>query len=50
MLHYALVFIVVAIISAFLVFGRLSGLSATIAQVCVVLFLILALVSFLKKS
>ena len=50
MLHYTLVFIVVAIIAAFLGFNQLSGLSATIAQDCFVLFLILALVSFLKKK
>lgn len=50
MLHYALVFLVVAIIAAGLGFGALSGLAATIAKVCFVLFLVFAIVSFLKKS
>ncbi len=50
MLHYALVFLVVAIIAAVLGFGTLSGLAATIAKVCFFIFLVVALLSFLKKS
>jgi uncharacterized membrane protein YtjA (UPF0391 family) len=37
------------VIAAVLGFGTLSGLAATIAKVCFVLFLIFAVLSFLKK-
>ena len=50
MLHYALIFLVVAITAAVLGFGSLAGLAATIAKVLFVVFLILAVVSFLKKG
>jgi uncharacterized membrane protein YtjA (UPF0391 family) len=50
MLRYALIFIIVAIIAAFLGFGYLADTSAMIAKVCFVIFLVLALVSFLKKN
>jgi uncharacterized membrane protein YtjA (UPF0391 family) len=47
MLHWSLVFLVVAIIAAVLGFGTLAGAAATIAKVCFVLFLIVWLVSML---
>jgi uncharacterized membrane protein YtjA (UPF0391 family) len=47
MLHWSLVFLVVAIIAAVLGFGTLAGAAATIAKVCFVLFLIVWLVSLL---
>ena len=50
MLHYAIVFIIVALIAGFLGFGALSGVAATIAKICFVLFLIFALFSFVKKK
>ena len=50
MLHYALVFIVVAIAAGYLGFGHLSGTAALIAKVCFVLFLVGAVLSFLKKK
>ena len=50
MLHYALVFIIVAIVASVLGFGYLAGTAAMIAKVCFVIFLILALLSFLKKA
>jgi uncharacterized membrane protein YtjA (UPF0391 family) len=45
MLHWSLVFLVVAIIAAVLGFGTLAGMAATIAKVCFVLFLVIWLVS-----
>ena len=50
MLHYALVFLIIAIIAAVLGFGVVAGTAAWIAKVCIVVFLVLALISFLKKS
>jgi uncharacterized membrane protein YtjA (UPF0391 family) len=50
MLHYAVVFLVVALIAAFLGFGYIAGTAAWIAKILFVVFLILAVVSFLKKK
>ncbi len=50
MLHYAIVFLVVAIIAAVLGFGNLAGDAAWIAKICFVVFLIFAVLSFLKKK
>lgn len=52
MLHYALIFLVVALIAAVLGFGVIAGTAAWIAKVLFVVFLILALVSFVtgRKS
>lgn len=50
MLHYALVFLVVAIIAAVLGFGVIAGTAAWIAKICFVVFLIFAIVAFLKKQ
>ncbi len=50
MLRYAVIFIIIALIAAALGFGGLSGTAAWIAKACFVVFLILAVVSFLKKN
>jgi uncharacterized membrane protein YtjA (UPF0391 family) len=50
MLHYAVVFLIVAIIAAVLGFGVIAGTAAWIAKILFVVFLILAVISFLKKS
>lgn len=50
MLHYAVVFLIVAIIAAVLGFGVIAGTAAWIAKICFVVFLILAILSFLKKQ
>jgi len=50
MLHYAIVFIIIALTVSFLGFGTLSGTAALIAKVCFILFLIFAVLSFLKKA
>ena len=50
MLHYALVFLIVAIIAAVLGFGVIAGTAAWIAKICFVVFLIFAIVTFLKKK
>jgi uncharacterized membrane protein YtjA (UPF0391 family) len=50
MLHYAIVFLVVAIIAAVLGFGVIAGTAAWIAKILFVVFLILAVVSFLRRA
>lgn len=50
MLHYALVFLVVAIIAAVLGFGFISGAAASIAKILFVIFLILAIVAFFRRA
>jgi uncharacterized membrane protein YtjA (UPF0391 family) len=50
MLHYAVIFFVIAIIAAVLGFGVIAGTAAWIAKVLFIVFLILAVLSFLKKS
>ena len=50
MLHYAVVFLIVALIAAVLGFGVIAGTAAMIAKVCFVVFLIFAIVTFLKKK
>ena len=45
MLYYAVVFLIVALVAGFLGFGRLEGVSADIAKICVVVFLVLFVVS-----
>ena len=50
MLHYAVVFLIIAIIAAVLGFGYLSGTAMWIAKVLFVVFLIIAIISFLKKK
>ena len=50
MLHYALVFLIVAIIAAVLGFGVIAGTAALIAKICFVVFLIFAIITFLKKK
>jgi len=47
MLHYALVFLLVAIVCAILGFGVLSAVAATIAKVLFVVFLVIFLVSLI---
>ena len=50
MLHYAIVFFVVAIIAAVLGFGVIAGTAAWIAKICFVVFLILAVLAFLRRA
>jgi uncharacterized membrane protein YtjA (UPF0391 family) len=50
MLHYAVVFLIVAIIAAVLGFGVIAGTAAWIAKVCFIVFLIMALVAFLQRT
>lgn len=50
MLHYALVFLVVAIIAAVLGFGVIAGAAATIAKILFVVFLILAIIAFFRRA
>ncbi|MBS0659981.1 MAG: DUF1328 domain-containing protein [Verrucomicrobia bacterium] len=50
MLHYAIVFLIVAIIAAVLGFGALAGTAAWIAKVLFVVFLVIALLGFVRRS
>jgi len=47
MLHYAVVFFVVALIAALLGFGGIAGTATGIAQILFVVFLVASLVSWL---
>ena len=47
MLYYTLVFLVIAIISGALGFGRLAGMAAGIARVFFIIFLVMFLLSLL---
>jgi uncharacterized membrane protein YtjA (UPF0391 family) len=47
MLHYTVVFLIVALIAAVLGFGVVAGTAALIAKFCFVLFLVLFVVSLL---
>ena len=48
MLHYTVVFIVIAIICGLLGFGFLAGTAAMFAKICFLLFLVMFLVSLLR--
>ena len=50
MLHYAVVFLVIALIAAVLGFGGLAAGAASIAKILFVVFLVGALVSFLMHG
>jgi uncharacterized membrane protein YtjA (UPF0391 family) len=50
MLHYAVVFLIVAIVAAVLGFGFIAGTAAWIAKICFIVFLILAVFAYLKKG
>jgi uncharacterized membrane protein YtjA (UPF0391 family) len=49
MLYYAIVFLFIAVIAGWLGFGSLAGTAALIAKICVGVFLILAVLAFLKS-
>ncbi len=50
MLHYAVVFFIIAIIAAVLGFGGLAAGAAGIAKVLFFVFLVLALITFLRRA
>ena len=50
MLHYAVVFLVIALVAGVLGFGYIAGTAAWIAKVCFLVFLVFAVLSFLKKG
>lgn len=50
MLHYALVFLIVAIVAGILGFGFLSATAAMFAKALFVLFLVMFVLSFLFKG
>jgi len=50
MLHYAVVFFIIAIIAAVFGFGGIAAGAAGIAKVLFVVFLVLAAVTFLRRT
>ena len=50
MLHYAVVFFIIAIVAAILGFGGLAAGAAGIAKVLFFVFLILAVLTFLRRA
>jgi len=50
MLYYAVVFFIIAVIAAILGFGVIAGTAAMIAKVLFIVFLILAVLSFLRRA
>jgi uncharacterized membrane protein YtjA (UPF0391 family) len=50
MLHYAIVFFIIAIIAAVLGFGGIAASAAGIAKILFFVFLILAVVTFLRRA
>ena len=50
MLHYAVVFLVIALIAALFGFGVIASAAAGIAKVLFFVFLILALITFLRRA
>jgi uncharacterized membrane protein YtjA (UPF0391 family) len=50
MLHYAVVFFIIAIIAAVLGFGGIAAGAASIAKILFFVFLVLALVAFLRRA
>ena len=49
MLNYALIFLIVALLAGVLGFGVIAGTAATIAKVLFVVFLVLFVVSLLRR-
>ncbi len=47
MLYWAVVFLIIALVAAFLGFGSISGLAASIAQVLFFIFVVLFIISLL---
>jgi uncharacterized membrane protein YtjA (UPF0391 family) len=50
MLNYAIIFLIIAILSGVLGFGIIAGTAAMVAKVCFVVFLVLFLFSLLGGS
>ena len=50
MLHYAVVFFIIAIIAAILGFGGIAAGAAGIAKILFFVFLVLALITFLRRA
>jgi uncharacterized membrane protein YtjA (UPF0391 family) len=48
MLHYSILFLIIALVAAFLGFGFVAGTAALIAKICFVVFLVLFIVSLIS--
>jgi uncharacterized membrane protein YtjA (UPF0391 family) len=48
MLHYSILFLIVALVAAFLGFGVVAGTAALLAKICFVVFLVLFIVSLIS--
>ena len=49
MLYYAIAFLIIALIAGWLGFGSLAGTAALIAKICLGVFLVLAVLAFLRS-
>jgi uncharacterized membrane protein YtjA (UPF0391 family) len=47
MLHYSILFLVIALVAAFLGFGLVAGTAALLAKICFVVFLVLFIVTLI---
>ena len=50
MLYYALLFLIVALVAGVLGFGYIEGLAATIAKILAVIFLLLFVLSLVRRK
>ncbi len=50
MLHYTLIFLVIALVAGLLGFGVIAGTAASIAKICFLVFIVLFLVSVIRDS
>ena len=50
MLGWAITFVLLALVAGVLGFGGLAGAATNIAYICLVVFLFLAVVSFLRRT
>jgi len=50
MIQYAVTFLIIALVAALLGFGALAGVAATIAKILFIVFLALAVISFLGRA
>jgi uncharacterized membrane protein YtjA (UPF0391 family) len=50
MLHYTILFLLVALVAAWLGFGLVAGTAALIAKICFVVFLVLFIASLFTRG
>jgi len=50
MLRWAIIFLIIALVAAVLGFGVIAGVSSNIAWILFVVFLVLAVIAFLRRN